>query len=53
MKAKRTRTKRQKILDRQFNRTVDRKNEFSTPGGGGGEKTSEEIFNDELILQGS
>jgi hypothetical protein len=54
MKAKRTRTKRQKILDRQFNRTDDRKNEFSTRGGGGvGEKTSEEIFNDELILQGS
>jgi hypothetical protein len=50
MKAKRTRTKRQKILDRQFNRTDDKKNEFSTRGGG---KTSEEIFNDELILQGS
>ena len=47
MKAKRTRTKRQKILDRQFNRTDDRKNEFSTRGG------VEEIFNDELILQGS
>ena len=35
MKAKRTRTKRQKILDRQFNRTDDRKNEFSTRGGWG------------------
>ena len=48
MKAKGTRTKRQKILDRQFNHTDDRKNEFSTRGGG-----VEEIFNDELILQGS
>jgi hypothetical protein len=35
MKAKGTRTKRQKILDRQFNHTDDRKNEFSTRGWGG------------------
>jgi len=50
-KAKKRDQKDKKILDSQFNRTHNRNNEVSTREGGGG--ISKEIFNDELILQGS
>ena len=60
MRAKRTRKKRQKILDRKLK--IDQPEAhrpqdilvFNSGGGGGwGVRISEEIFNDEPIVQGS